>query len=588
MSDASKTPTRTALFRRLWSGYLTQHKAALGIAFALMIVEGSTLAALSYAIQPLFDKVLKVGGTVALFGVGAAIFGLFVLRAATSVGSKTLMASVAQKASAAMQGDLLRHLLTLDSIFFQSNPPGVLIERVQGDTLAVQGVWSSILTGVGRDAISLVGLFAVALSIDPTWTLAALVGAPLLLLPAGLLQRYIRRKSNQLRDQAGQRATRLDEIFHGIQAVKLNQMEGYQINRFQAILGHILKAEVKSTAGRSMMPATVDIVTGFGFFAVLMLAGSQIASGARSTGEFMSFFTAMALTFQPLRRLSELSGTWQIAAASLERINDLMDTRSTTQRPDISLAPLPHDAPEIRFDAVTFAHGDTPVLRKLSFVAKAGETTAIVGASGAGKSTVFQLLTGLLQPDGGTILLNGIPVDRFTLADQRSLFASVTQDAALFDESLRENILLGREIPPSEMARALRTAHVEGFLPALSAGLDTEVGPRGSSLSGGQRQRVGIARALLRKAPVLLLDEATSALDAEAEAAVAAALLEASVGRTTLVIAHRLATVRNADKIIVMDQGSLVEEGTHTELLSKGGSYARLHQLQISGKTGTA
>ena len=582
MTD-SPLPQRSRLISRLWRTYLRGHWLALAAAFALMVFEGTTLAALSYTIQPLFDTVLTTGGKAALFGVGFAIFALFVMRALTSVGSKTLIAAVAQKASSAMQIDLLRHLLTLDSGFFQSHPPGVLIERVQGDTLAVQGVWTSILTGVGRDLVSLIALFAVALTIDPVWTLAALVGAPLLLLPASLLQRYIRRKSDQLREQAGLRATRLDEIFHGIQAVKLNQMEAYQTNRFQHILGKIVSAEVKSAAGRSMMPATVDIVTGFGFFAVLMLAGGQITSGARSTGEFMSFFTAMALTFQPLRRLSELSGTWQIAAASLERINRLLDTKPLSNRPTRSLTAPPTTAPEIRFDNVTFAHDEAPVLRGLSFTAQAGQTTALVGASGAGKSTVFHLLTGLLEPDGGTISFNAVPTNQLSLTDQRALFATVTQDAALFDESLLENVTLGRDLPEGALQSALTTAHVTAFLPALPAGMNTPVGPRGSSLSGGQRQRVGIARALLRNAPVLLLDEATSALDAQSEAAVADALALAAKGRTTLVIAHRLATVRNADKIIVLDQGRLVEEGNHAHLLAKGGAYAALHALQIAG-----
>ena len=568
---------------RLWRGYLAPHWPVILLTFGLMMIEGSTLAALSYAIQPLFDQVLSRGGQ-QIFLVGFAIFALFALRGVTSVISRGLIAYVSQKASVAMQSDLLAHLLTLDTPFFQSHPPGVLIERVQGDTLAVQGVWSSLLTGVGRDFLSLIGLFAVALSIDPKWTLAAMIGAPALILPAALLQRYIRRKSNQLRDQAGQRATRLDEIFHGIQAVKLNRLEAYQTARFRQILGLIVAAEVKSTTGRAMMPATVDIVTGLGFFAVLLMAGDQIASGARTTGEFMSFFTAMALTFHPLRRLSELSGVWQVAAASLVRIHALLDLPASGRRPATSAALPPAGAPELRFEAVSFAHAELPVLQDLSFTAEAGQTTALVGASGAGKSTVFHLLTGLLDPGAGRILISGIDCTSLSLADQRSLFATVTQDAALFDETLLENLTLGQTgIPPEAIEQALETAQVNAFLPLLPQGVQTPVGPRGSSLSGGQRQRVGIARALLRRAPVLLLDEATSALDAGSEAAVAAALTTAAAGRTTLVIAHRLATVRHADKIIVLDQGRVAEQGTHTELLAKGGLYARLHQLQSKG-----
>ncbi len=571
------------LFLRFWRSYLATHWALILVIFVLMMIEGSTLAALSYAIQPLFDTVLAQGGG-QLFLVGFAIFALFALRGVTSVISRSLIAYVSQKVSVAMQTDLLAHLLTLDSPFFQTHPPGVLIERVQGDTLAVQGVWSSLLIGIGRDFLSLISLFAVALSIDAKWTLAALIGAPILILPAALLQRYIRRKSNQLREQAGLRATRLDEIFHGIQAVKLNRMEAYQASRFRQILGRIVSAEIRSATGRAMMPATVDIVTGLGFFAVLLMAGDQIASGARTTGEFMSFFTAMALTFHPLRRLSELSGVWQVAAASLVRIHALLDTPPSTRRPATS-AQLPSPgAPELRFEGVSFAHADLPVLQNLSFTAEAGQTTALVGASGAGKSTVFHLLTGLLDPNAGQIMIGGIDCATLSLADQRGLFATVTQDAALFDETLLENLTLGQlNIASEAIENALETAQVNAFLPLLPDGVDTQVGPRGSGLSGGQRQRVGIARALLRAAPVLLLDEATSALDAGAEAAVAAALTTAALGRTTLVIAHRLATVRHAHKIIVLDQGRVAEQGTHAELLANNGLYARLHRLQIKG-----
>jgi ATP-binding cassette subfamily B protein/subfamily B ATP-binding cassette protein MsbA len=547
-----------------------------------MVIEGSALGGLSYLMKPLFDVVFAPDGAPALWTVGLGILALFAVRAACVVSSRTLVASVAQRVSAAMQTDLLRHILTLDAGFFQTNAPGVLIERVQGDTLAVQGIWSSLLTGIGRDALGLALLFGVAISIDPWWTLYALVGAPLLILPSALLQSYVRRKSNQLRDQAGARATRLDEIFHGIQAVKLNRMEEYQANRFRTVLNAITRAEVKSVLGRSLMPAMIDLVTGIGFFAVLYMAGDDIAAGQRSIGDFMSFFTAMALTFQPLRRLGEMSGTWQIAAASLARIYALFDTAPVRPRPAVSAALPAKGAPEIRFDAVRFAHGDQPVLRGLSFVAQAGKTTALVGASGAGKSTVFHLLTGLLEPDAGRISIGGAEAAGLSLADQRRMFATVTQDAALFDETLQDNVTLGREgVAPDLLQAALRAAHVSDFLTALPLGLQTAVGPRGSALSGGQRQRVAIARALIQDAPVLLLDEATSALDAQSEATVADALAAGSQGRTTLVIAHRLATVRGADKIIVLDQGTVVEEGTHDDLLAKGGLYANLYKLQF-------
>ncbi|HRK42204.1 MAG TPA: ABC transporter ATP-binding protein [Gemmobacter sp.] len=582
MPKAPTDPRYTSgrLFARLWKGYLRPHRFRMALAFGLMVIEGSTLGALSWLLEPLFDKVFAPGGSDALPLVGAAIFGLFLIRALTSVASKTLLTSVAQRSSTAMQVDLLAHVLRLETRFFQENPPGALMERVVGDTAAMQGVWTSLITGVGRDMIALVSLFAVALSIDVQWTLAALIGAPLLLLPAVMVQRYIRRKTLQMRHKAGLRTTRLDEIFHGIQAIKLNRMEAYQTDRFRRIAGEIVRAEVRTVTGRATIPALIDVVTGIGFFTVLMLGGREIAEGNRTTGEFMSFFTAMALTFQPIRRLGDQAGIWQIASASLERIFRMFDTpppaRLLAGSAQVTGAP-----PAIALEDVHFSYDSVPVLNGLSFTAEAGQMTALVGASGAGKSTVFQLLTGMAEPASGQISLGGVPIDRLALADLRGQFAVVSQDAMLFDETLRENVTLGKDVPPETMEAALQAAHVSEFLQHFPSGLDSPAGPRGSALSGGQRQRIAIARALVAGAPVLLLDEATSALDAASEAVVAEALNRLGAGRTTLVIAHRLATVREADKIVVLERGRVVEQGTHAQLLELGGHYADLYRLQF-------
>ncbi|MFE3837945.1 ABC transporter ATP-binding protein [Pseudogemmobacter sonorensis] len=571
------------MFTRFWRDFQRRKAGLLALALLMSVIEGSTLGLLSWMLEPLFDDVFSARSGAALLWVGLGILGLFSLRATTAVLGRSLIARVSQETAADMQKAMLGHLLTLDGDFYQKNPPGTLIERVQGDTIAAQGATQLVIVGFGRDLVALAGLFAVALMIDWRWTLAALVGVPLLLLPAIGLQRYIRRKTMQVREQSGLRATRLDEVFHGIAQIKLNRMEAYQQSRFAAILDRIVRSEVKSALGRATMPALVDVVTGLGFFAVLMLGGREVVAGTRTTGEFMAFFTAMALTFQPIRRLSDLAGHRQIALASLVRIYALLDLRPTARRPARSLA-APHALPPaIRFEGVHFGYGPDEVLRGLSFEARAGRVTALVGASGAGKSTVFHLLAGLAEPGAGRILIGGAETAAMTLEDQRRLFAVVAQEAALFDETLRENLLLGRDaIPEARLSAALEAANVAEFLARLPEGLDSGAGPRGSSLSGGQRQRIAIARALLADAPVLLLDEATSALDAASERAVTEALARAQAGRTTLVIAHRLATVREADHILVMDRGQVVEEGRHADLMAHNGLYARLYDLQFA------
>ncbi|OYX22129.1 MAG: ABC transporter ATP-binding protein [Rhodobacterales bacterium 32-66-9] len=516
-ADRPVEPTRAytsrELFGRFWRDYLRPHIPLLALAFVVMLIEGSTLGMLSYMLEPLFDQVFQPGGSGGLIWVGGAILALFVVRAATSIIGRRLTSQVNLQSAGDMQTTLVRHMLTLDTSFFQTNPPGSLIERVQGDTLASTTATIMVFSGVSRDLVSLIGLFVVALMIDPLWTAAALIGAPLLLLPTFFVRRYLYRKVILSREQAGLRATRLDEIFHGIQAVKLNRMETYQSHRFQRIIETIVRAEVKAATARAAMPALVDVITGIGFFAVLMLGGSEVAEGKRTVGEFMSFFTAMALTFQPIRRLSDLAGLWQVGRGSLVRIFSIFDTESKSTRPAQSRSKPAPGAPEIRFEAVTFGYPDRPVLNGLTFTAEAGKVTALVGRSGAGKSTVFQLIAALVEPQSGRILIGGVDVRDLSLSDQRILLATVLQDSALFDETLHENLILGRTgLEPARIEKALADAEVASFVAALPLGLETPAGTRGSALSGGQRQRIAIARALLADAPVLLLDEATSAL----------------------------------------------------------------------------
>ncbi|WBU65093.1 ABC transporter ATP-binding protein [Paracoccus aerodenitrificans] len=570
------------LFQRIWRDYLREYWPRMSVALTLMIIEGSTLAVLSWMLKPLFDRVFVGGDSDAMWWVGGIIFSLFLIRAVTSVINRSLLVSVQQSVGTKMQVDLLSHIMKLDMKFFQMNPPGAMIERIQGDTKAVQNIWQVFITGAGRDVVSLVGLFYVAIRIDPEWTLAALIGAPLLILPTVFVQRYVRRKTRGARQFASDRATRIDEVLHGIGTVRLNRIEEYQTSRFAAIVGRIRRAEIKIAATGAVVPAMIDVVTGLGFVGVLALGGAEVTRGERTVGDFMAFFTALSLAFQPLRRLGSLAGTWQVAAASLERIYDVFDTQPSI-RPGLRT-----EAPEttrIEFEDVSLGFGETQVLRGLSFVAEAGQTTALVGPSGAGKTTVFNLLTRMLDPDQGRITLGSAVLQDYDLATLRDQFSVVSQDPALFDETIRENIVLGRDVAEAELTGAIDAAHVSDFVSAFPSGLDSPAGPRGSALSGGQRQRVAIARAVLRDAPILLLDEATSALDAASERLVQQALDRLSKDRTTLVIAHRLSTIRNADKIIVVDAGRVVEEGSHDQLMKMGGAYASLVNLQFGDMT---
>jgi subfamily B ATP-binding cassette protein MsbA len=570
-----------ALFLWLWRGYLKPHWGWLALALLFMAGEGASLGLFASRMEPMFDDVFVASRPGAIWTVGLSIAGIFVLRAVASATHKVLLTRVNERTAASLQRDLLRHLMTLDGGFHQEHPPGFLIERVQGDVQAVKTAWTALVTGMGRDAIALASLLAVAVSVDWRWTLVALVGVPLLILPSALVQKAVRRRAGRAREIAARMSTRLDEVFHGLAPIKLNGLEGYQAQRFDTLLGQRVRAEVRGVMGRAAIPALVDIMSGLGFIGVLLFGGAEIVAGEKTVGQFMAFFTAMSLAFEPLRRLAGMSGMWSQAAASVERMRSILAVRPTLVSPAQPLPP-PMGAPAVELRGVDLAYSGQPVLRGLSFVAEAGKTTALVGASGAGKSTVFNLLTRLVDPQGGEVLVGGVRVQDMALADLRGLFSVVSQDAALFDETIRDNILLGREDVSEERLLAVaEAAHVADFLPLLPKGIDSPAGPRGSALSGGQRQRVAIARALLRDTPVLLLDEATSALDTRSEAIVQEALDRLSAGRTTLVIAHRLSTVRAADRIVVMDRGRVVDQGTHEELLARGGLYAELHRLQF-------
>ncbi|GAA5066132.1 ABC transporter ATP-binding protein/permease [Roseibacterium beibuensis] len=569
------------LVGRFWREHVVQHWPMLVLATMLMSVEGAALGAFAWLIQPLFDDFFAAGEMDGVVWIAILIAGLFLVRALAGFFQRLIVVTIGLKVTMALQSRLVSHLLTLDQRFFQDNSPGALIERVRGDTLSLQGVASGTLMSLGRDAISMVSLLAVMLWTDWQWTLLALFGIPLLVLPLLAVQRYIRKTTRRAREAASNLSNRLDEIFHGIQTIKLNRLEEHEDSRFARETRRFLKPSVKAQAGSAANPALIDLVAAAGFVVVVYFGGSQIISGEKTMGEFMSFFTALGLLFEPLRRLSSISARLQTAMASLERLYAALDARPSVLPP---VQPEPMPAGDIAFEDVSFAYGDATVLHGLSFHAEAGKTTALVGPSGAGKTTVFALLTRLIDPLSGRISIGDMPVERIDLGALRRSIAVVGQETALFDEGIADNIRMGRlDASDAEVMQAARDASVLEFAETLPDGLDTQVGPRGSGLSGGQRQRVAIARALLKSAPILLLDEPTSALDARSEQLVQQALDRLAEGRTTLVIAHRLSTIREADKIVVMEEGRVVEEGAHDELLARKGAYWRLHQLQAAG-----
>ena len=568
----------------LWHGYLKRHTWMLCLIILLMMVEGSMIGGLAWMMQPLFDGVFTGGSLVQLWTIGLIVFGLFLARGILSIAHRVMMTRIARFSIADLQNDLLAHLLRLDMNFFTLNAPGYLIERVQGDVQSIASIWGLIVRGAARDLIGLLSLVIVMISIDWKWAAIALLGTPLLVGPSLIAQRYTRKQASKARDVAANMATRLDEAFHGIGTIKLNSLESYYSQRYEALTKNQIRVEVKTLFGTAVLPSLVDIMSGIGFAGVIIYGGYEIINGTKSVGQFMAFFSALGLAFEPLRRLAGIAGLLNAATVSIQRMRDILD-----QKPSLLGPKIPQEFSsigDIAFKNVNLSFGKTTVLDNVSFVAAAGKTTALVGASGAGKTTIFNTLTRLFAHTSGDITISGVSNSEVDPMVLRSQISVVSQDSLLFDETLRENLTLGRDdIEEAELQKAVDMAHVSEFLSKLPKGLDSEVGPRGSSLSGGQRQRVAIARALLRNTQILLLDEATSALDSNSEKLVQKALDGLAQNRTTLVIAHRLSTIIAADQIIVMDKGRILETGTHAELLAASGAYSDLCRNQF-GSTG--
>ena len=581
--EISKTGyySQSQLFKWIWSDYLKDYKVMIIIAIVLMIVEGSTFGLLSYFIEPMFDQVFAKGDHTAIKWVSLSVAGIFILRAFSAFFNKLVTIYIGQKVVAAIQKNMVRHLLTFSPNFFQENSPGSLIERVRGDTAVVERIWATVLAGSFRDLIAVFSLLIVAISIDPIWAMIALLGAPLLIIPVFFLRKLIQKTSRNSRSAAADLATRLDEIFHGISSIKLINGEKREHSKFANRLNKFVTNSISSEAGVAAIPSLMDIIAGIGFVGVLTYGGYQIIEGTKTVGEFMSFFTAIALLFEPIRRLGTIGGAWLTVFTNLVRIRNIFDLDAdfvpsqTNQPKDVNFTN------DIKFDNVHLSVNEKDILRGITFTAQAEKPTAIVGPSGAGKTTLFNLIGRLIDPDKGNVEIGNISVKDISLEELRHNLSYVSQDSWLFDESIEENIKIGNpNASPEDYKKAIISANANDFIDEMPDKEKTPVGPRGSNLSGGQRQRIAIARAILRNTPILLLDEPTSALDNEAESQITKTISSLSGGRTTLIIAHKISTIKDSDHIIVLDNGLIIDQGTHSDLIDRCETYKSLYEIE--------
>ena len=568
---------------RLVRDHVRPHMGRLALAVLCMAFAAGSTAALAYLMEPVLDQIFLEKDRTLLIVVPIAVIGITLIRGAATYGQAVLMAFVGQRVIADLQSRIFAHILRFDLAFFQDTASGRLVSRLTNDVNMMRNAVSNALTGVVKDTLTL--LFLVGVMFEKDWKLAliACVVFPIAIYPITKLGRRMRRVSTSALNELGLFTARLNETFQGARHVKAYNRERFESARTDRLIESVFRLIFKQQRVRAAATPIMETLGGI-FIAVLILYGGwQVIEGALTPGAFFAFVTAMLLAYRPLKALANLNASLQEGLAASQRVFDLLDTEPhIAEAPDAR--PLKVRGGAVALDRVGFTYPNgTPALRDVTLDIPAGETVALVGPSGAGKSTVLNLIPRLYDVDEGTVSIDGTDVREATVESVRDAVALVSQEAVLFDDSVRANIAYGRiDASDDDIVAAARAAGAHDFIEELPNGYDTIIGEHGVKLSGGQRQRLSIARAMLKDAPILLLDEATSALDAESERQVQEALRGLMRGRTTLVIAHRLSTVREANRIYVLENGRLAETGTHRSLLAANGVYARLHAVQFS------
>ena len=578
-------------YRRLL-GYLRPHRGRFLLGILGGVLFSATMASFALLAKKFGDGTFTHQDPRTIVWVPLALVALFVLRGLGDFTQTYFMGYVGRQIVSALRRQVFRRVLQLPIGFFDRGSSAALLSRLTFNTEQIGQAATDSVIVVVRTALTIIGSIGFLLWLNVRLTLVALTMGPLVGWLVSVINRRFRRYSRRIQESMGDITRVAKESLEAPRLIKVYNAEEHLARQFDAVNARNARSNMKLILTKGISNPTVQLVTVTGFAFVLSIAIADAIHARMSMGDLLGFLTALVSIAQPLRELVGVAGPLQQGIAAAQSLFELLDEPTEPQGGALRVA---RARGAVEFDRVSFAYGGggaaaaagaatrrAAALIDVSLEVAAGESLAIVGRSGSGKSTLVNLLPRFYDASAGSVRIDGRDVRDYELANLRAQIAVVTQDVVLFDDTIRNNIAFGRQVPHADIERAAEAAHVLEFVRDQPGGLDALVGERGVLLSGGQRQRIAIARALLKDAPILILDEATSALDTEAERHIQAALAQLLLHRTTFIIAHRLSTVEQADRIIVLDAGAIVESGTHVELLARGGLYAQLHRLQFS------
>jgi subfamily B ATP-binding cassette protein MsbA len=582
MSNALPSMTNKEILLRLY-GVLKPHKTKLIIAIISMIGVAASTGAQTWLVKDVLDKIFIEQNTFYLKFLPMVVILIFFLKGIVYYVYSLLLEQVGQSVVRDFRLQIFNHIHKQSLSFFNKMPTGTLMSRILSDVTLLQQAVSNVLVKVVRDFFQVVILLGVVFFMNWRMAMITFIVLPLAAYPIVRFGRLFRKLSTSTQEEVANVSNILHETITGNRIVKAFTKEEYEGNRFLGQVSRLFSLTMKDAKYRCMQHPLMEFIGGGAIAVIIWFGGNGVIKGTMTPGEFFGFLTAMIAAYEPVKGITRVNSTIQQGLAAAVRVFTILDVEPEIQDKKDAI-PLPPFHSRIEFTNLNFRYdNESLVLSDINLSVPNGEALAIVGPSGGGKTTLTNLIPRFLDLKEGSILIDGIDIRDVTVASLRNQIAMVTQETILFNDTVRNNIAYGdQQAPEEQIIEAASAAHAWDFIQALPDGFDTIIGEGGARLSGGQRQRISIARAILKNAPILILDEATSALDTESEREVQKALENLMKNRTTFVIAHRLSTIKNADRIIVIKAGGIVEQGTHETLLGQKGEYELLYNMQYT------